>query len=474
MSFDSYTFGLFFLLVLFLHRLPLSWKFKKMNLLVASYIFYAAWNPPMVLLLWLSTTTDWWVGRWIYGTRSELARKLLLSISLVVNLGMLSYFKYATFLVENFAAAVSAVGIQYQAPDLDIVLPVGISFFVFQSLSYTFDIYRRKEEPTLSFFDYALFVTFFPQLVAGPIVRSTTFLPQLEEPRKANLNQLSWGFVLMVIGLFLKVCLADNLLAPVTEAVFDNDTPSNTISAWFGTLAFSGQIYCNFAGYSTTAIGAAMCLGFIIPDNFHFPYAACGFSDFWRRWHISLSTWLRDYLYISLGGNRKGQTRTSINLMLTMLIGGLWHGASWNFVIWGGLHGIYLVAERWIRNLIPEVAGLSGGVLRFIGILVTFVLTCFAWVFFRAAEFGEAISIQSALLGMPVDSAQMTVGGSRALSTIAVVGSILLTHYLLRNTHIETFFARSPLWLRWLIVALMLFAISISTGEDRAFIYFQF
>ncbi|QDU71621.1 MBOAT family O-acyltransferase [Mucisphaera calidilacus] len=474
MSFDSYTFGLFFLLVLFLHRLPFSWKFKKLNLLWASYIFYAAWNPPMVVLLWISTITDWWVGRWLYVTRGESKRRLLLTVSLLVNLGMLSYFKYASFLLDNFVAFVSMLGVAYRPPELDIVLPVGISFFVFQSLSYTFDIYRRREHPTDSFFDYALFVTFFPQLVAGPIVRSATFLPQLGEPRRADAAQLSWGFLLMIVGLFQKVCLADNLLAPVTEAVYDNDVLSNTASAWLGTMAFAGQIYCDFAGYSTTAIGAALCLGFSIPDNFRFPYAACGFSDFWRRWHISLSGWLRDYLYISLGGNRMGQLRTSVNLMMTMLIGGLWHGASWNFVIWGGLHGLYLIVERWIRNLIPEFEGLTGSLLRLVAIVVTFLFTCFAWVFFRASAFGDAIAIQSSLLGMPGEGAEMTVSGSRAMSTVAVVGSILLVHYALRGISLEEFMRRSPLFVRWLIVGLMLFAIAVSTGEDRAFIYFQF
>ena len=264
--------------------------------------------------------------------------------------GMLGYFKYGTFLLENFRLAMLAWGVDYQPPEMDIVLPVGISFYTFATMSYTLDIYLRRAQPARNFLDYALFVTFFPHLVAGPIMRPTELVPQFEQPRRANANQLCFGLALMTLGLFQKVVLADGFLAGPAEAVYDGMKAPGALDAWIATLAFSGQIFCDFAGYSTTAIGAAMCLGFAMPDNFRFPYAAIGFSDFWRRWHITLSTWLRDYLYIPLGGNRHGEARTYMALMATMLLGGLWHGASWTFVVWGGLHGIYLAAERLLRR----------------------------------------------------------------------------------------------------------------------------
>ena len=273
-----------------------------------------------------------------------------LVVSLSVNLGLLGFFKYGTFLLDNFITFSELLGIPFTPAKPDIILPVGISFYTFQTLSYTLDIYFRKSRPWSSFLDYALFVTFFPQLVAGPIVRSSEFLPQCLTPRRATLERFSWGLILLVSGLFQKIVVADGLLAPIVEKVYDTGMVPDTLSAWCGTLAFSGQIFCDFAGYSSCAIGVAMCLGFKIPDNFRSPYAAIGFSDFWGRWHISLSSWLRDYLYIPLGGNRKGAAGTYINLMLTMLIGGLWHGASWTFVFWGGLHGLYLAVERMFRT----------------------------------------------------------------------------------------------------------------------------
>ncbi|MGW8283253.1 MAG: MBOAT family O-acyltransferase, partial [Gemmatimonadota bacterium] len=301
MLFNSLTFVLFFNLVLALHNAPLPWKTKKVNLLIASYLFYAAWNPPFVLLLWLSTMVDWWVARRIYDTDVQRKRRALLGVSLAVNLGMLGYFKYGGFLLENWAALMSAIGVTWTAPGWDIVLPVGISFYTFQTLAYSLDVYLRRARPADSLLDFALFVTFFPQLVAGPIVRPTQLIPQFQSPVRANRSQLLWGLGLMTLGLFEKVVIADGALAPAADAVFGADKAVPFSDAWLGTLAFAGQIFSDFAGYSTVAIGAALCLGFSLPDNFRFPYAAIGFSDFWRRWHISLSTWLRDYLYIPLG-----------------------------------------------------------------------------------------------------------------------------------------------------------------------------
>lgn len=335
MVFNSYTFVLFFGVLLLLHHLPLAWKVKKLNLLLASYLFYAVWNPPFVLLLWLSTVVDYLVALALGREVNQRKRKVLLVVSLLVNLGMLGFFKYGGFLLENFVAMVSLLGITYQPPRADIILPVGISFYTFQTLSYTLDVYRRKFVPEKSLLDFSLFVTFFPQLVAGPIVRPGELIPQFKVPHLATRQQLVRGLFYISLGLFMKVGIADGLLADTSDAVFGVPFPLHPLDAWTGVLAFSGQIFCDFAGYSTCAIGAALCLGFVLPDNFRYPYAAIGFSDFWRRWHITLSTWLRDYLYIPLGGNQEGAYRTYLNLMITMLLGGLWHGANWTFVVWG-------------------------------------------------------------------------------------------------------------------------------------------
>ncbi|MCA1714281.1 MAG: MBOAT family protein, partial [Gammaproteobacteria bacterium] len=319
MLFNSLTFIAFFAIVLALHNAPLSWRAKKLNLLLASYLFYAAWNPPFVILLWISTLVDWWAAGRIARTQAPAQRRALLLVSLATNLGLLGYFKYGGFLTRNFAEAMATLGIVWQAPAWDIVLPVGISFYTFQTMAYTLDVYLRRAAPAKSFLDFSLFVTFFPQLVAGPIIRPTDLVPQFATPRVATPRQLGWGLMLMVLGLFEKIVIADGLLAPVSDEVFGTKAVLHPADAWLGTLAFSGQIFCDFAGYTTCAIGIALTLGFSLPDNFRFPYAAIGFSDFWRRWHISLSTWLRDYLYVPLGGNRLGAGRTYVNLMLTML-----------------------------------------------------------------------------------------------------------------------------------------------------------
>ena len=323
MVFNSYTFIVFFILILFLHNLPLSWKSKKINLLLASYIFYAAWNPPFILLLWMSTVIDFYVGRSLYTQENHFKKKMLLILSLIGNLGMLIFFKYGTFLLENFVALCNAVGFDYHPAEPNIILPAGISFYTFTTLCYTIDMYQKRSEPVKSLLDFSLFVTFFPHLVAGPIVRPPQLVPQFESPRKASLKQLTDGLLLLTLGLFMKVVLADSMLSATADSVFESKEVLLSLDAWIGVLAFSGQIFLDFAGYSTCAIGVALCLGFVLPQNFNYPYAAIGFSDFWKRWHITLSSWLRDYLYIPLGGNRHGKIRTYFALMGTMLLGGL-------------------------------------------------------------------------------------------------------------------------------------------------------
>jgi D-alanyl-lipoteichoic acid acyltransferase DltB (MBOAT superfamily) len=472
-QFNSITFFIFFALVLSVHYSPLSWRTKKVSLLLASYLFYAAWNPPFVVLLWLSTGIDWVVARRLHHTRSRKARRGLLLVSLLANLGLLGLFKYGGFLMESFTALMSLTGARFSPPGLDIVLPIGISFYTFQTLSYTLDVYRGTSEPWSSFLDFALYVTFFPQLVAGPIVRSGTFLPQCASERKATSSSFAWGFALLTIGMFEKNVVADALLAPIADRVFSSDL-TGFVATWTGTLAFSGQIFCDFAGYSTCAIGVALCLGFRLPDNFRFPYAAIGFSDFWQRWHISLSTWLRDYLYIPLGGNRHGPIRTMVNLMITMLLGGLWHGASWTFVFWGGLHGLYLMIERELRARFSRLNIWSGPRVRIALALATYVAVSFTWVFFRAGSFERAFAISGGMLGLHGSGSVGELPGVDILVVMGVTMAILAVHWLMRDRSLESAANGAPLAIRAVALAAMMVAIVTTPGQDRAFIYFQF
>jgi alginate O-acetyltransferase complex protein AlgI len=472
-TFNSLTFLVFFAVVVFAHRLPLPWAVKKTNLLLASYVFYAAWNPPFVILLWISTALDWWAARRVHEARSEGARRGFMLVSVCTNLGLLAYFKYGGFVLENFAAAMGAAGIAWQAPEWDIVLPVGISFYTFQTMSYTLDVYLRRSKPADSLLDFSLFVTFFPQLVAGPIVRPTDLLPQFATPRTATPPQVVWGLMLMTLGLFQKMVVADGLLAPTADEVFGAKDMLAPADAWLGTLAFSGQIFSDFAGYTTTAIGCSLVLGFSLVDNFRYPYAAIGFSDFWRRWHISLSTWLRDYLYVPLGGNRKGPARTYANLMVTMLLGGLWHGAAWTFVVWGGLHGAYLCAERFLKSRVGHWPIWERWLPRVGLALLTYFLVNLTWVFFRAQDFDTAWRLVSAML-------LFDAGGKPLLdtwpvyATLATIGVMLVIHWTMRARELHAEVQRLPAWLVGLAWGGMLFLIAITQSESDAFIYFQF
>ena len=398
-------------------------------------------------------------------------KRLFLILSLCVNLGLLGYFKYGGFLLDNFILMMEILDIRLQPAAPDIVLPVGISFYTFQSLSYTFDIYHEKIQPWDSFSDFAMFVTFFPQLVAGPIVRAADFLPQCQKPKMATARQLGWGLALLTTGLFQKIILADILLAPVGDMVYAAPSNAGFTDAWIGTLAFSGQIFFDFAGYSNCAIGAALCFGFELPENFRFPYAAVGFSDFWRRWHISLSTWLRDYLYISLGGNRKGAKRTQINVMLTMLIGGLWHGSSWRFVAWGGLHGIYLLAERGLGHLFRNREIFQHHLMKLALAVATYFMVCFTWVFFRAEDFAAALT----LIGAMFSGATGNLVTAHQAATVLVLNTILFsTHWAMRNSSLEAVANRLDWRLKAALLAGMILALVLAPGDDRAFIYFQF
>lgn len=478
MVFNSLTFIVFFACVLAVHRSPIRWQWKKVSLLLASYLFYAAWNPPFVILLVLSTLVDWKVGR-VLGdaTIGHLRKRLAMSCSLAVNLGMLGMFKYGEFLLLNFATLLASMGVNYVPPQWNLVLPVGISFYTFQTLSYSIDIYRGKSRPWNSVLDFALYVSFFPQLVAGPIVRATTFLPQCANYRRTSTAEFSWGCVLFLLGIFQKSVIADAFLAPIVDKVY-SESSADFISAWAGTCAFAGQIFCDFSGYSTCAIGVAMCLGFALPDNFRFPYAAIGFSDFWRRWHISLSSWLKDYLYIPLGGNRGGAIRTCVNLITTMLIGGLWHGAAWHFVGWGALHAAFLILERQLHH--SRISALSvwqttsgRTALR----LVTFSLVCFAWTFFRASSLDQATEFARSMIlpfSATAATAMRSVSGSDTVISLAIVGSLLLTHWFLQSSSLESAFQRLPIVARISILAAVFCVVVLMPGDNRAFIYFQF
>jgi len=471
MLFNSFSFIVFFAIVLLLHRLPLAWRWKKGQLVVASYLFYMAWNPPFVVLLWISTGVDWWVGRRLHETEHPGARRRWLWVSLGVNLGLLGYFKYAGFVLDNFVWLVRQIGIDYTPAPPDIILPLGISFYTFQTLSYTLSIYHRQARPAKSLVDFALFVTFFPQLVAGPIVRATDFMGQLAKPRNADARQFGWGLALIELGLFQKVVLSDNLLAPVADTVFAATVRAGSLDAWIGALAFSGQIFFDFGGYSACAIGAALCLGFVLPENFRCPYASVGFSDFWRRWHISLSTWLRDYLYFTLGGNRRGVLRTYINLAATMLLGGLWHGASWNFVVWGGLHGCYLIAERWLQRVFAGARFVSRVPFRIAAGALTFLLVSVTWVFFRA----ETLADSWRLIGTMVGGFPSRLLSQEEVGTVVLITSfMLLAQLALRNADLERVFDRLPLAIKGPVLAFPILCLFAVPGDQRAFIYFQF
>lgn len=473
MLFNSLTFVVFFAVVLALHYAPLGWRLKKINLFVASLIFYGAWSPPFVLLLLLSTVVDWFAARWIAGAQTERLRTVFLLISLAGNLGMLGYFKYGAFAMENFAALMNGLGIAYQAPEWTIVLPVGISFYTFQTLAYTLDVYLRRANPTPSFLDFALFVTFFPQLVAGPIVRPSQLVPQFAEPKQATQTQFFWGMALMIVGLFEKVVLADGFLAPAADAAFGHKGALAPLDAWTGVLAFSGQIFFDFSGYSTTAIGAALCLGFALPNNFLYPYAAIGFSDFWRRWHISLSTWLRDYLYIPLGGNRKGAARTYANLMITMLLGGLWHGANWTFMVWGGLHGLYLGVERFLRESARPREWFKALWFKAAMAALTYFLVNVTWVFFRSQNFEDAAMFLRSMFALAPSPAKVLYL-NEIIPALLVVAAMVASHWRLRETSFEAVVEKVPAWAVGIVLAVMAFMLVIAQGSDAAFIYFQF
>ena len=392
MLFNSFIFLIFLAIVLPAYFL-LPRKYKSPLLLVTSYIFYGYWDWRFCSLLLISTVADFFIGKALYQATDAQKRKGLLTLSMVINLGILAFFKYFNFFTGSFQTFISPFGMQLDYLHLNIILPVGISFYTFQTMSYTIDIYRKKLEPARSFLDFALFVSFFPQLVAGPIERATQLLPQMSRLKNPVPDQVRQGVVLIVLGLFKKVMIGD-ACGRIVDRVFAQMEYYNSVELLMALVLFSVQIYADFSGYSSIARGVAKLLGVELMRNFEQPYLSTNITEFWRRWHISLSSWLRDYLYISLGGNRKGVRRTYINLMITMLLGGLWHGASWNFVIWGGLHGIYLAAHKWMLGdtkvtMRPHLNRASDAAVYLSKGVATYLLVLLTWLFFRAQSFED-------------------------------------------------------------------------------------
>jgi alginate O-acetyltransferase complex protein AlgI len=384
MIFNSYVFCLFFVgFILVYWRLP--HKLQNRFLLVSSYIFYGYWDWRFLGLLAFSTTVDFFVAKFIHGSATQPRKKKLLVISIITNLSLLGFFKYYNFFSTQFVAALGNLGVSVSLPALNIILPVGLSFYTFQSLSYTIDVYRGRAVPAKNFFDLAAYVSFFPQLVAGPIERASRFLPQFLAPRVRRPEDFSIGLYHVMIGMFKKVVVADNL-APIVNTIFSKHSADlSGAEVLIGIYAFAVQIYCDFSGYSSIAQGISKWLGFDLMWNFKMPYFAVSPNDFWKRWHISLSSWLRDYLYISLGGNRGGTLLTFRNLVLTMLLGGLWHGARWTFVVWGLFHGIILVVYRIVgQGKTDSMADHMPFGKRLIMTIIMFHLVCISWLFFRA------------------------------------------------------------------------------------------
>jgi len=391
MLFVEFRFLWFFLAVFCVYWSLRENRSRKIWLLLCSYFFYAAWDWRFLFLLIGSSALDYFVGLMLARTKNPSTRRGWLILSLCANLGTIAFFKYCNFFISSAAELCNWLGLPASPHTLGIIIPVGVSFYTFHSMSYTIDVYRGKMRAVSSFLDVACFIGFFPQMVAGPIVRASSFLPQLQSLRKFSDVDVRGALVLFLVGFFKKACIADGV-APIVDKYFESPAAYNASSAWLGVLFYGIQIYCDFSGYTDMAIASARLLGYELPINFRFPYLARNVSDFWHRWHISLSTWLRDYLYIPLGGNRGNRWFVARNIMLTMMLGGLWHGGAWTFVIWGTLHGVMLVLHRQWSEWETRPAGLAA-IVDWIAWPLTVCWICITWIFFRAADLNHAGAI---------------------------------------------------------------------------------
>lgn len=437
-----------------------------------SYYFYYKSSGFYFFLLGIVTVSDFLLARRMERTETLWKRKLLVTVSLCINLGLLCYFKYTNFFYEMLAPLWNG---SFQP--LDIFLPVGISFFTFQSLSYTLDVYRRDLKPLDHLLDYVFYVSFFPQLVAGPIVRARDFISQIRQPLVVTNEMFGRGVFFIVSGLFKKAVISDYISVNFVERIFDNPGLYSGLENLMGIYGYALQIYCDFSGYSDMAIGIALLLGFHFPLNFNSPYKSDSVTDFWHRWHISLSTWLRDYLYISLGGNRKGKIRTYVNLILTMLLGGLWHGASWNFVVWGGLHGVALAVHKFFRNLMHRPKNYrSTGLRKFFAVILTFHFVCLGWIFFRNTTFEASLTmIQQVFTAFHPELAGQLFAGYWEVFALMAVGYLL--HWCPDSWQeaCTKGMIRLPLIFQALILILLIFlVIQVKSSDIQPFIYFQF
>ena len=443
-----------------------------------SYYFYYKSSGIYFMLLAVVTVSDYFIahGIWAYRQRNPhgvAVTKLLVGLSLLIDLGLLAYFKYTNFFVGMVADL-----LEYNFQPWDIFLPVGISFFTFQSLSYTIDVYRGELKPLPSLLDYAFFVSFFPQLVAGPIVRARDFAPQIRHPLVVTKDMFAQGVYLIMVGLFKKAVISDYISLNFVDRIFDNPGLYSGLENLLGVYGYALQIYCDFSGYSDMAIGIALLLGFHFPMNFNAPYVSASITEFWRRWHISLSSWIRDYIYITLGGNRKGKLRTYLNLMLTMLLGGLWHGASLNFVAWGAMHGVALAARKYVRtDILRHGRGYcSTGIRRFFAVILTFHFVCFTWIFFRNMTFdGSATMLMQIFTDFHPELFVEVVTSYKNVFLLVAFG--FLTHFMPDSWQgrIVGVLKKSNVVVCALLITMVIYiVIQVKSSTIQPFIYFQF
>jgi alginate O-acetyltransferase complex protein AlgI len=445
-------------------------------LVLASCVFYASWDWRFLAPLLFTSSLDYWVSKRLEAAsqqgRSQRYRKRYVMLSIVSNLGLLGFFKYFNFFAQSLVDLLGVIGIGADIRVFNIVLPVAISFYTFQALSYTIDVYRGELHATKSFWDFFLAVLYFPHLVAGPIQRASTLLPQVTRPRIITAAQVQEGLHLIAWGFVKKVFMADNL-APIVDRAFASSSPSGGVVV-LGTYAFCFQIYCDFSGYTDIARGLAKIMGFEFNLNFNLPYAARNPSDFWRRWHISLSSWLRDYLYKPLGGNRGGDLATNRNLMITMLLGGLWHGAAWNFILWGFYHGFILVLHRVASPVLSRIDQAIGGYRRpwtWACWLSMFLMTCYGWLLFRASSLSQVVNMTAALRD-PLQGIDW-----HAMSKVtAIIAPLVLVQVIQFRTNSLYFLnpLKTPVWVRVVAYAVMAYLVLFLGGRPQSFVYFQF
>jgi alginate O-acetyltransferase complex protein AlgI len=474
MTFDSLTFAVFLIGAWLAYWATPGWHARKRLLLVLSYVFYAAWNPFFVLLLVATTGFDWLMGRKLESETRQARRKAMLLASIAVNLAALGFFKYAQFFTNTAIDLAQVFGITFRPLDLGILLPVGISFYTFESLAYVIDVYRRRARASTSLLDYSLYVTFFPHLVAGPILRYNDFNPQTHEPKPFAETAQGRGLAMLCVGLALKVCLADLVFAPVVDAVFAPSAHAGLADAWLGATTFSLQVYCDFAGYSLCAIGVALMFGFRFQSNFESPFGAVGMIDLWNRWHISLTSWLRDYVFTPLGHYRRGRLRGHANLIFTFFLCGLWHGAAWTFVLWGGFNGVLLVLERMFRDHVWDFTRVKSTWGRAGLALVTFGVFALEAVLFRAHSVRQAASMMRTMLGFGSGAAPALVSTHDAQFAMVVGAGVLVAQIISARERGWEWLDRLPQAWRAAIAAVAVAAVVFSPGLNPAFIYFQF